>query len=69
MPEKSSAAGAMQQQSQTRNDAEAMTTQADTQLLCIHDVSATSHLNAGEAVELIKPDEDSSCTGQSVREE
>ena len=69
MPEKSSAAGAMQQQSQTRNDAEAMTTQADTQLLCVHDVSATSHLNPGEAVELIKPDEDSSCTGQSLREE
>ena len=69
MPEKSSVAGAMQQQSQTRNDAEAMTTQADTQLLCVHDVSATSHLNPGEAVELIKPDEDSSCTGQSLREE
>ena len=69
MPAKSSAAGAMQQQSQTRNDAEAVTTQADTQLLCVHDVSATSHLNAGEAVELIKPDEDSSCTGQSLREE
>ena len=64
MPEESCAAGVMQQ-SQTRNDAEVITTQADTQLLCVHDVSAT----AGETVENIKPDEDSSCTGQSLREE
>ena len=65
MPEKSCAAGVMQQQSQTRNDAEAITTQADTRLLCVHDVSAT----AGETVEHIKPGEDSSSTGQALREE
>lgn len=65
MPEKSCAAGVMQQQSQTRNDAEATTNQADTQLLCVHDVSAT----AGETVEHSRPDEDSSSTGQSLREE
>ena len=64
MPEESCAAGVMQQ-SQTRNDAEAITTQADTQLLCVHDVAAT----AGETVENIKPDEDSSSNGQSLREE
>ena len=64
-PERSCEAGVAQQKSQNTDDAEATTTQVDTQLLGVHDVSAT----AGDTVELIKPDEESSFTGQSLREE
>lgn len=65
MSERSCAAGVVQQQSRNTNDAEAITTQAETQMLCVHDVSAT----AGDTVEPIKPDEKGSSTGQSLREE
>lgn len=64
VPERSCTTEVMQQKSQNTND-EASTAQADTQLLCVHDVSAT----AGDSVELIKPDEGSSSTTQSNREE
>ena len=64
-PERNCTTDVMQQQSQNTNDAEAVAGQADTQLLCVHDIAATS----GDTVELIKPDDDSSSNSQSVREE
>lgn len=64
-PERNCTTDVVQQQSQNTNDAEAVAGQADTQLLCVHDIAATS----GDTVELIKPDDDSSSNSQSVREE
>ena len=65
VPGRSCTTEVVQQQSQNANDAEALTTQANTQLLCVHDVSAI----AGDTLEQIKPDEESSSTSQSLREE
>lgn len=64
-PERNCTTEVMQPQSQNTNDAEAVAGQADTRLLCVHDIAATS----GDTVELIKPDDDSSSNSQSVREE